>query len=153
MLGTTNGEHRKLIGVKTVSLFGYGVQFVLLGCCQCFRIWCAARPTKSSKVCIAMHLWPAMVPYQALTKILCGYRAGVLERRCGETFYTWLSSRASPFLRYTGVPPQISSLKPVFQRGKYEEYILYTTRRGAVSGVTLKSSSYVFLACSIWCQL
>ena len=30
MLGTTNGEHRKLIGVKTMSLFGYGVQFVLL---------------------------------------------------------------------------------------------------------------------------
>ena len=29
MLGTTNGEHRKLIGVKTISLFGYGIQFLL----------------------------------------------------------------------------------------------------------------------------
>ena len=38
MLGTTNGEHRKLIGVETMSLFGYKVRFVLLGCCKCFRI-------------------------------------------------------------------------------------------------------------------
>ena len=37
MLNTTNKEHRKLIGVKTMSLFGYKVQFVLLGCCKCFR--------------------------------------------------------------------------------------------------------------------
>ena len=38
MLGTTSEEHRKLIVVETMSLFGYGVQFVLLGCCKCFRI-------------------------------------------------------------------------------------------------------------------
>ena len=38
MLGTTNGEHRKLIGVETMSLFGYEVRFVLLGYCKCFRI-------------------------------------------------------------------------------------------------------------------
>ena len=38
MLGTTSEEHRKHIGVETVSLFGYGVRFVLLGCCKCFRI-------------------------------------------------------------------------------------------------------------------
>ena len=38
MLGTTNGEHRKLIDVETVSLFGYEVRFVLLGYCKCFRI-------------------------------------------------------------------------------------------------------------------
>ena len=31
-------------------------------------------------------LAPDVVLYQALTTILCGYRAGVLERRCGETF-------------------------------------------------------------------
>ena len=31
MLGTTtNGEHQKLIGVKTMSLFGYGIRFLLL---------------------------------------------------------------------------------------------------------------------------
>ena len=41
------------------------------------------------------------------------------------------------------------NLKPVFQRDKYEEYILYTTRKGAVSGVTLKSDLYVSLAWSI----
>ena len=38
MLGTTSGEHRTLTGVETVSLFGYGVRFVLLGCCKCFII-------------------------------------------------------------------------------------------------------------------
>ena len=31
MLGKTNGEQRRLIGVKTMSLFGYEVQFVLFG--------------------------------------------------------------------------------------------------------------------------
>ena len=40
MPGTTNRKHRKLIGVNTMSLFGYGIQFVLycLESCQCFRI-------------------------------------------------------------------------------------------------------------------
>ena len=38
VLGTTNGEHQKLIDVETVSLFGYEGRFVLLGCCNCFRI-------------------------------------------------------------------------------------------------------------------
>ena len=38
MLGTTNGEHRKLVGVETIYLFGYEVRFVLLWCCKCFRI-------------------------------------------------------------------------------------------------------------------
>ena len=38
MLGTTNEEHRKLISVETMSLFGYGARFVLLGCCKYFRI-------------------------------------------------------------------------------------------------------------------
>ena len=31
MLGTTNLEHRKLIRVKMMSLFGYGIQFLLFG--------------------------------------------------------------------------------------------------------------------------
>ena len=124
MQGTTNGEHRKLIGVETMSLFGCGVR---LYC------WDAASVSES----------------ELRATVLCIYRTGVLERRYGETFYTRLSSRASSFLRPTGVPPpRISSLKPIFQRDKYEEYILYTTRRGAVSGVTLKSNLYGFLACS-----
>ena len=37
MLGTTNGEHRKLIGVKTMSLFRYEVQFVLSGVLPVFH--------------------------------------------------------------------------------------------------------------------
>ena len=38
MLGTINVKHQKLIGVETMSLFGYEIRFVLLGCCKCFRI-------------------------------------------------------------------------------------------------------------------
>ena len=37
VLGTTNGEHRKLIGVKTMSLFEYEVQFVLFGVLPVFQ--------------------------------------------------------------------------------------------------------------------
>ena len=37
MLGKINGEHRKLIGVKTMSLFGYEVQFVLFGVLPVFQ--------------------------------------------------------------------------------------------------------------------
>ena len=36
-------------------------------------------------------------------------------------------------------------MKPVFQRDRYEEYILYTTTQGAVSCVPLKSNLYVLL--------
>ena len=37
VLGTANGEHRKLIGVKTMSLFEYEVQFVLFGVLPVFQ--------------------------------------------------------------------------------------------------------------------
>ena len=37
MPGTTDGEHRKLIGVETMSLFGDEVRFVLLGVLQVFQ--------------------------------------------------------------------------------------------------------------------
>ena len=37
MPGITNREHRKLIGVKTMSLFGYEVQFLLSGVLPVFR--------------------------------------------------------------------------------------------------------------------
>ena len=162
MLGTTNGEHRKLIGVETMSLFGYKVWFVLLGRCKCFRIGIMSYKEDylmycpTNKVVKSMYnevLAQAAVPYQIFPTVLCDYRAGVMERRCGEAFYTRLSLRTSSFLRHTGVPPRISSLKPVFQRDRYEQYILYTTRRGVVSGVPLKTSLYVFVACSIWCQM
>ena len=35
--GTTNGEHRKLTGIKMMSLFGYEVQFVLFGMLPVFQ--------------------------------------------------------------------------------------------------------------------
>ena len=66
MLGTANGEHRKLTGVKTMSLFGYEVQFVLPRVLQLFqnlnhelqRRLSDVLPNQQShkKVCTAMHL-------------------------------------------------------------------------------------------------
>ena len=37
MPGTINREHRKLIGVKMMSLFGYGIQFLLSGVLPVFQ--------------------------------------------------------------------------------------------------------------------
>ena len=37
MLGTTNREHRKLIGVEMMSLFGYEIQFLLSGVLPVFQ--------------------------------------------------------------------------------------------------------------------
>ena len=94
MLDTTNREHRKLIGVKMMSLFG-GIQFLLSGVCQFFKIWVATYrkyclmccPTnKVIKSLYSEALAPTVVPYQAFTTVLCSYRVVVLERRCGETF-------------------------------------------------------------------
>ena len=62
-----------------------------------------------------------------------------MEGRCGEGFYTRPTKLESKC--HIRVSPRISSLKLVFQRDKYREYILYTTRRGAVSGVPLKATS------------
>ena len=36
-VGTTNGEHRKLIGVKSISLFGYGIQILPSGMLPVFQ--------------------------------------------------------------------------------------------------------------------
>ena len=138
MLGTTtNGEHRKLIGVKTRLCLGteYG-----LYCWDAASVseselqptekivWCTNQPTKSSCICTELLAVYAAVPHYIFTTVLCGYRVGVMERRYGETFYTQLSSRASSFY----VPPE-------YPPG----------RQGAVSGVTLESGLYVFLACCI----
>ena len=73
-----------------------------------------------------------------------------LRRDC---LYTTKLESKLIFISYQSATPRISSLKPAFQRDKYEEYILYVIRQGAVSGVTLKSNIYVFLACSVWCQM
>ena len=65
MLGATNGEQRKLIGVKALSLFGYGIQLLLFGVLPVSEselratnktLWFTTQPTKSSKICIGMHL-------------------------------------------------------------------------------------------------
>ena len=101
MLGTTNGEHRKVIGVKTMSFFGYEVQFVLFRVLPAFqnlnrklqrRLSDVLPNQQSHQVLYSDALAPTVVPYQAFTTVLCGYRVGVLERRCGETFSTRLSS-------------------------------------------------------------
>ena len=65
---------------------------------------------------------------------LSHWRYGEALRR--DFLYT-TKSESKFILRPNGIPPPISSLKPVFQR------------QGAVSGVTLKSDLYVFLACSV----
>ena len=92
-------EHWKLIGVKTMSLFGYEVQFLCLDCCQCFRTWItrtekifwnAAQQTESSNACTAMHFFCMMrYPIRLCPIRLCAtvsplYRCGVRERRRGE---------------------------------------------------------------------
>ena len=95
MQGTTNGEHRKLIGVRTMSLFGYEVQFVLLECCQRFRILITSYrkdylmccpTTKVVKSMYSDALALTVVPCQVFTTVFCSYRACVLKRCCGETF-------------------------------------------------------------------
>ena len=125
MLGTTSEKHRKLIVVETMSLFGYGVRFVPLGCCKWFRIGV------TSYTIVYISRW----------------RSGEALRRD----FLYMTKLESKFIltSYQSTLPRISSLKPVFQRDKDEQYILYTTRRETVSGVTLKSNLYVFLACNV----
>ena len=130
MLGTTNEDDRNFIGVETMSLFGYGVRFVLLGCCKCFRIGITSYS----------------IYYVSIALAFC--RGATAKLSIHDYAREQVRSYVLP-----ENPPRISSLKSVFQRDKYEEYILYTTKRGAVSGVTLKSNFYVFLACSVWCQM
>ena len=95
MLGTTNGEHQKLIDVKTMSLLGYEVQFALFAVPLVFqnldyklqrRLSDVLPNQQSNQVLYSDALDPTVVPYQAFTTVLCGCRVGVLERRCGETF-------------------------------------------------------------------
>ena len=90
MLGTstTNGEYRKLIGVKTMSLFGYDVQFVLFRVFPVFqnlnyklqrRLSDVLPNQQSHKVLHSDALASTMAPYQAFTTV-CSYRVGV--KRC-----------------------------------------------------------------------
>ena len=94
MLGTTSEEHRKLIVVETMSLFGYGVRFVLLGCWRWFRI----EVTSYSIV------------------YLSRWRSGEALRR--DFLYTTKLESKFILTSYQSNLPRISSLKPVFQRDK-----------------------------------
>ena len=97
----TKWEHRKLTGVKTMSLFGYEVQFVLFGELPVFqnlnyklqRKLSNVLPNQQShQVLYSNALASTVVPYQMFTTASCSYRAGVLERRCGEAFWIRPSS-------------------------------------------------------------
>ena len=96
MLGTTSEEHQKLIGDETMSLFGYGVRFVLLGCCKCFRIG---------------------ITSYSIVYVLRWRSVEVLRR---DFLYTTKLESKSILTSYQITPPRISSLKLVFHRDKYE---------------------------------
>ena len=91
MPGTTNREHRKLVGVKMMSLFGYGIQFLLSGGLSVFqnlnynlhkRLSDVLPNQQNHQVLYSDDaLAPTAVPYPAFTTVLCSYRVGVL----GET--------------------------------------------------------------------
>ena len=95
MPGTTNREHRKLIGVKTVSLFEYEAQFLLSGVLPVFqnlkyklqRRLSDVLPNQQrhQKVCTVMHLRMLRYPIRLSTIVSSTFRAGVRKRRCGET--------------------------------------------------------------------
>ena len=88
MLDTTNGEHRKLIGVKTMSLLGYEVQFALFGVLPVFqnlnyklqrRLFDVLSYQQSHEVLHSDALALTVVPYQTFTTVLCSYRVGSEE--------------------------------------------------------------------------
>ena len=132
MLGTTtNGEHRKLIGVKIRLLLGYGILLLLFKVLQVFqnrnyelqRRLSGVPPNQQSRqkyvcrcTCVACgnlsvfhyiimwlsscrygealwrgFLYMTKLEYSIFTTALCGCRASVMERRCGEAFYTRLA--------------------------------------------------------------
>ena len=90
MLGTTNGKHRELIGVTMMSLFRYEVQFVLFGVLPVLqnlnyklqrRLTEVLPNRQSNQVLYSDVLTPTVVPYQALTTVLCSYRVEPLFQR------------------------------------------------------------------------
>ena len=48
--------------------------------------------------------------------------------------------RVSPVLNTRKVPPRTSTLKPIFWRNRYKEYVLSRTKRDAVSDTTLRNN-------------
>ena len=103
MLGTTtNGETETYRRQDT--LFGYGIRFVLWGCCNCFRIttyWKivsgAAQPTKSSSIVQNYLLCRLRQSIRFFTTVLYAYRAGVRKRRCGEAVWRLPATVSPPY--------------------------------------------------------
>ena len=169
--GTTNQEHRKLIGVRAMSLFGHGIQFLLSGVLPLFqnlnyilqkRLSEVLSNQQSHQVSYSNASAPTAVPYPAFTTVLCTYHAGVrrgavarLSRHdsahrlvvkrlgCGDIHYVSPFQSKFGLTSYWKYPPPRSLVY----------ILLYTTRRGAISVVTLKGDLYVFLASSIGCRM
>ena len=97
MLGTTNGEHRKFVGVKTMSLFGYGIQFLLSGVLPIFqnlsynlqkRLSDVLPNQRSHQVCTVRPYLLCRLRYPIIfsTTVLCTYRAGVRRGAVARLF-------------------------------------------------------------------
>ena len=75
--------------------------------------------------------------------------SGLTVKRLGRVDSYDVSPFDSKFgLRHTGSTSPDLWPKTSFQKDRYGKYVLYSTRREAVSKVTLKRNVYVFLACS-----
>ena len=130
MLGTTtNGEHRKLIGVKTMPLFGYKIQFLVSGVLQVFqnrnyelqRRLSGVLPNEQSRQkyvcrCTCVACGTLSIFHYSNMWLSCWRYGEALWR--GFLYTTKLESKF--ILLLPEYPPRISSLKPVFQRDTYE---------------------------------
>ena len=93
MPGTTNGEHRKLIDVKTMSLFVYEVQFLLSGVMSVFlnyklqKILSDVLPNQQSNrkyvqrcTCLRMLRYPIKLSLQYYIAIAMAFWRGAVAR-------------------------------------------------------------------------
>ena len=112
--GTTNCEHRKLIGVKTVSLFGYGLQFYYLECCQCFRIWITSYRGDCLMCCPTNKVTKSM--YSDALCACCGTLSGFPLQYCVPV--TLAFGKGAVAKPSTGFPLQYRPLIALaFERG------------------------------------
>ena len=86
MPGTTNQEHRKLIGVKMTSLFGVLPVFQNLNYNLQKRLSEVMPNQQSCQVLYSNALAPTAVPYPAFTTIFCSYRVGDLGQTLWRDF-------------------------------------------------------------------
>ena len=90
MLGTTtNGQHRKLIGIKTMSLLVYGIQLSLSGVLPVFQnILCTTQPTKARQKYVCRYTCVACgnlsdFPLQYCTLIALVFGRGAVAKPSG----------------------------------------------------------------------